>query len=66
LATQLVSLQTTCELLPMLHRVFAFRYPMQLQNEYSVVLLLRSRCGKVVIVNVFKTGINAVSVLPVF
>jgi len=39
---------------------------MQLQNEYSVVLLLRSRCGKVVIVNVFKTGINAVSVLPVF
>jgi len=25
-----------------------------------------SRCGKVVILNVFKTGTNAVSVLPVF
>jgi len=28
------------------------------------MLLLCSRCGKVVILNVFKTGINAVSFLP--
>jgi len=34
---------------------------MQLQNEYSVMLLLCSRCGKVVILNVFVTGINTVS-----
>jgi len=39
---------------------------MQLQNEYSVMLLLYSRCGEVVILNVFKTGMNAVSFLPVF
>jgi len=39
---------------------------MQLQNEYSVVLLLCCRCGKVVILNVFKTGIDTVSFLPVF
>jgi len=39
---------------------------MQLQNEYSVMLLLCSRCGKVVILNVFKTGINADPFLPVF
>ena len=32
---------------------------MQLQNEYSVMLPLCSRCGKVVILNVFKTGIIA-------
>jgi len=30
------------------------------------MLLLCSRCGKVVILNVFKIGINAVSFLPVF
>jgi len=30
------------------------------------MLLLYSRCGKAVILNVFKTGINAVSFLPVF
>jgi len=30
------------------------------------MLHLCSRCGKVVILNVFKTGINAVSFLPVF
>jgi len=29
------------------------------------MLLQCSRCGKVVILNAFKTGINAVSVLPV-
>jgi len=39
---------------------------MQLQNDYSVMLLLCSRRGKVVILNVLKTGINAVSFLPVF
>jgi len=39
---------------------------MQLQNEYSVMLLLCSRCEKVVILNAFKTGISAVSFLPVF
>jgi len=50
----------------MLCLVFAFRYLMQLQNEYSVMLLLCSRCGKVMILNVLKTGINAVSFLPVF
>jgi len=49
----------------MLCLVFAFQYPMQLQNEYSVMLLLCSRCGKVIL-NVFETGINAVSFLPVF
>jgi len=37
-----------------------------MQNEYSIMLLLCSRCGKVVLSNVFKTGINAVSFLPVF
>ena len=36
---------------------------MQLQNEYSMMLLLRRRCGTVVILNV--TGVNAVSFLPV-
>jgi len=30
------------------------------------MLLLCSRCGKVVSLNVFKTGINAVSFLPIF
>jgi len=30
------------------------------------MLLLCSRCRKVVILNVFKTGTNAVSFLPVF
>jgi len=50
----------------MLRLVFVFRYLMQLKNEYSVMVLLCSRCGKVVILNLFKTGINAVSVLPVF
>jgi len=35
-------------------------------NEYSVMLLLCSKCGKVVILNVFKTGINTVSILLVF
>jgi len=30
------------------------------------MLLLCSRCGKVVILNAFKTGINAVSFLLVF
>ena len=30
------------------------------------LLLLCSRCGQVVILNVFKTGITAVSFLPVF
>jgi len=39
---------------------------MQLWNEYSLMLVLCSRCGKVVILNVFKTGINGVSLLPVF
>jgi len=39
---------------------------MQLQNEYSVMLLLCTRFGKVVILNVFKIGTNAVSFLPVF
>jgi len=39
---------------------------MQLLNEYSVMILLCSRCGKVVILNVFKTGINTASFLPVF
>jgi len=39
---------------------------MQLWNEYSVMILLCSRCGKVVILNVYKTDINAVSFLPVF
>jgi len=33
---------------------------MQLYNEYSVMLLLCSRCGKVVILNVFTTGTNVV------
>jgi len=66
LATQLASLQhTTCYLLRMLCFVFAFRYLMQLYNEYSVMLLLCSRCGKVIL-NVFKAGINAMSLLPVF
>ena len=65
-ATQLAPLQTTCQLLRMLCRVFAFRYLMPLQKEYSVMLLLCSRCGKVVILNVFKTGINAVSSSLVF
>ena len=34
--------------------VFAFRYQMQLQNEYSVMLLLCSGSGKVVILNVLR------------
>jgi len=38
---------------------------MPLHNDYSVMLRLRSRCGKVVILNVFTSGINAVSFLPV-
>jgi len=50
----------------MLCVVFVFRYLMQLSNEYSLMLLLCSRCGKVLILNVFKTGFNAVSFLPVF
>jgi len=37
-----------------------------LENEYSVMLLLSPRCGNVVILTVFKTGINAVSFLCVF
>jgi len=39
---------------------------MQLWNEYSVMIRLRSICGKVVILNVYETGIKAVSLLPVF
>jgi len=39
---------------------------MPLRNEYSVMLLLCSRCEKAVILNVDKTGINAVSFLRVF
>ena len=50
----------TDNLLHMLFLVFAFRYLMQFQNEYSVMLRLYSRCGKVMILNVFKTGINTV------
>ena len=46
--------------------LFAFRYLMQLSNEYLVMILLRSRWRRVVILNVPKTGINAVSFLPVF
>jgi len=42
----------------MLCLVFAFRCLWQLQNEYSVMLLLWSSYGKVVILNVFKTGIK--------
>jgi len=34
--------------------------------EYSVMLLLCSRCGKVLILNVFKTDFNAVSFLLAF
>jgi len=30
------------------------------------MLLLCSRCGKVVILNVYKTGINTVSFFPVY
>jgi len=40
--------------------------PRQLRTWYSVMLLLRSRCGKVVTVDMLKTGINNVSFLPVF
>jgi len=50
----------------MLCLVFALRYLMQLQNEYSVMLLTCSRCGKVVILNVFEIGISAVPFLPAF
>jgi len=50
----------------MLCPVFAFRCVMQFQSEYSVMLRLCSRCRKVVILNLFKTGITAVSFLPVF
>jgi len=49
----------------LLCHVFAFRYLMQLYNEYSVTSRLCSRHGKVVILNVFKTGNNAVSFVPV-
>jgi len=50
----------------MLCRVFAFRYLLPLQYEYAAMLLLCSRCEKVVILNVFEKGINAVLFLPVF
>ena len=56
----------TDNLLHMLCLVIVFRCLMQLQNEYSVMLLLRSRSGKVVILDVFKTDINIVSFLPAF
>ena len=48
----------------MLCLVSAFRYLMQSWNEYSVMLRQCSRCEKVGILNVFKTGINDVSVFP--
>jgi len=36
------------------------------QNEFSVMLLLFSRCGNVVILNVVRATFNTVSFLPVF
>jgi len=46
--------------------VFAFSYPVRMQNEYSDMSRLCSRCGKVAKFNVFKLGINAMSIFPVF
>jgi len=52
----------------MLCLVFAFWYlNTVVECAFSyVTYVFYSRCGKVVILNVFKTGINAVSFLSVF
>jgi len=54
LTTQFASLRTTRYLLRMLCLVFVFRYLMQSINDYSVVMLLCSRCGKLAILNVLR------------
>ena len=65
MATQLASVQTTCQLL---YALSCLCIPVSnaVVNEQSVMSLLFSRCGKVVILNLFKTDINVVLFFPVF